>query len=217
MVKNANDIFGKPDVSGDKGCINYMVSCINSLYSNGKNNSYNSLKYNNFITGVETSISSNNRKLLGKITPTYKGAEIKYQGISSLDLRADKTNLNTHISEKLNQLTPSNGVSVYAIGITRQFHCTMVIVSKDPNFKDDQGKSGDDNNPMYIFIQDGNLPQTFDKDSFESEAMNNWFRYGRSYMRDDRDGDISKVKKSNPELYPEIYQLLIEEPKNKKP
>jgi hypothetical protein len=63
---------------------------------------------------------------------------------------------------------------------------------------------------LYIFIQDGNEPETYDKDTFENDAMNSWFRSARSWYRKDREGDTSKVPKSNPTLEPKIYQLSIE-------
>ena len=64
-------------------------------------------------------------------------------------------------------LTLTGQVCVFAVGIAAEYHSTLVVVSKDKDFKIDIGTGealvGTEKNPLFLFVEDIGGTRSFEK------------------------------------------------------
>jgi len=157
-----------------------------------------------------------------EIAPTLNGKELttRSAGNRPMTQMSDdelKNQFQTNIGQNLISRTDKDGVAVFAVGVGAQYHCTTVVISKNPNYQvkiGDKTYSGTNENPMIFFIEDTGAYGVYaGKDGgakFENE-MKVWVRSARGWYRHEFDYQDKKNPKEDYSIRAKVYQLTIDD------
>ena len=198
-------------------CLNAVASNLKALY---KENSPKNIPTNDTMSAaVKTLKIKNYSSERIVIPPTYNDKRLTTKSFDIQDKNEFLKNVKPNIESKLIKMTLSGQVCVFAVGIASEYHSTLIVVSKDENFKinikDENGKVksaifGDNENPLFLFVEDGGGCISFFKEELDTQ-INRYIRGAYEYYNGRINVDNNTISFDHPEkdisLDANVYQL----------
>lgn len=156
LIKNGLQGKLDPNRNGDFDCLKAFASNLRTLY---KDNSPKNIPTNQTMSDAVKSLNSKYLSSKIVIAPKYQDKRLTTKSFTITDTDELLYNVEPNIEKKLLEITKSGQVCVFAVGIAAEYHSTVVVVSKDENYKIDIGSEngliGTYKNPLFLFIEDG--------------------------------------------------------------
>jgi hypothetical protein len=156
LIKNGLQGKLDPNRNGDFDCLKAFASNLRALY---KDNSPKSIPTNQTMSDAVKSLNSKYYSSKIVIAPKYQDKRLTTKSFTITDTDELLYNVEPNIEKKLLEITKSGQVCVFAVGIAAEYHSTLVVVSKDENYKIDIGNEngliGTGKKPLFLFIEDG--------------------------------------------------------------
>lgn len=210
LIKNANQGTLDKKRNCSMCCLNAFASNLRALY---KDNSPKNIPTNDIMSTAVKSLNIRYHSLKVVIPPKYNTKRLTTKSFDITDKNEFLKNVKPNVEEKLLSLTLTGQVCVFAVGIAAEYHSTLVVVSKDKDFKIDIGTGealvGTEKNPLFLFVEDIGGTRSFEKTELDNK-INEFVRGAYEYYngRKDIDGKYFNHSEKDTSIDTNIYQLF---------